>query len=118
MRRFTLFSIVLALSSALASEPGYELILGAEMRGGTLTITPVLTAPANQRVRYDVVVTRSGRSGKSDSRQGGDVTVGANGTTALSQLSISVSEGDRYEVSVRVYDAARLVAERAFRHPE
>jgi hypothetical protein len=118
MRRLMLFSMFIALSSALASDPGYELTLGTEMRGGTLTVAPVLTAPANKRLRYDVVVTRSGRSGNSDSRQGGNVTVGANGTAGLSQVSISVGEGDRYDVSVKVYDGARLVAEKTARQPD
>jgi hypothetical protein len=115
-------ALVLCLSffswSALAAAPGYHLSLGAEVRGHTLKVAPVVTAPAGANLRYDVITTRVGRSGNSDSRQSGNVTVGNDGRAALSQVAVSVSEQDRYEVRVEVYDGGRLVASETLKHPD
>jgi len=37
--------------------------------GGTLKIEPVITAPAGKQLRYDVVTTRNGRAGNTNSNQ-------------------------------------------------
>ena len=111
------FSLLLLSASALANAPGYDLSLGAEARDGTLKVAPVVTAPAGTQLRYDVITTRTGRSGNSNSRQSGNVTVGSEGKASLSQVAVSVGEQDRYEVRVEVYDSGRLVASETLRHP-
>ena len=117
MRRVAL-SLFFLSSIALANAPGYDLSLGAEVRGGTLKVAPVVTAPAGAKLRYDVTTTRTGRSGNSNSRQSGNVTVGDDGKAALSQVAVNVSPQDRYVVHVEVYDGAQVVASRTLRHPE
>jgi PPE-repeat protein len=113
------FSLFLFSSIALANAPGYELSLGAEAQDGTLKVAPILTAPPGAKLRYDVTTTtRTGRSGNSNSRQSGNVTVGDDGKAALSQVAVSVSEQDRYEVHVDVYDGKRLVASQTLKHPQ
>ena len=112
------FSLFFLSSIALANAPGYDLSLGAEVRGGTLKVAPVVTAPAGAKLRYDMTTTRTGRSGNSNSRQSGNVTVGDDGKASLSQVAVSVSEQDRYEVRVEVYDRGRLVASDALTHPK
>lgn len=116
--RSLVFSLLLLSASALANAPGYDLSLGAEARGGTLKVAPVVTAPAGAQLRYDVTTTRTGRSGNSNSRQSGNVTVGSEGKAALSQVAVSVGEQDRYEVRVEVYDGGRLVAAKTLQHPQ
>ena len=114
-----LFALLLLLpAAALANTPGYEVSLGAELRGGSLHVSPTITAPAGKKLRYDVVTTRTGRSGNSNSRQSGDVSVGQDGKASLSQVSVSVTPQDRYEVRVELYDGAQLVASESLRHPE
>ena len=78
MRQLAL-SLFFLSSIALANAPGYDLSLGAEVLGGTLKIAPVVTAPAGAKLRYDMTTTRTGRSGNSNSRQSGNVTVGDDG---------------------------------------
>jgi hypothetical protein len=112
------FSLFLLFSMALANAPGYDLSLGTEVRGGTLKVAPIVTAPAGAKLRYDVTTTRTGRSGNSNSRQSGNVTVGDDGKASLSQVAVSVSTQDRYEVHVEVYDGGRLVAAETLRHPD
>lgn len=116
--RFLPFLTLLLAGFAFANAPGYDLSLGAEVRGGTLKVAPTIVAPAGKRLRYDVATTRSGRAGNSTSRQSGNVTVDQDGKASLSQVSVSVSESDRYEVRVEVYDGARLVAAQTVRHPD
>ena len=101
---------------ALANAPGYDLSLGAEVRGGTLNVAPIVTAPAGAKLRYDMTTTRTGRSGNSNSRQSGNLTVGNDGKASLSQVSVSVSGQDRYEVRVEVYDGERLVASETLKY--
>ena len=54
------------------------------MSGGTLKGR--WSARRRARVRYDMTTTRTGRSGNSNSRQSGNVTVGDDGKAALSQV--------------------------------
>jgi hypothetical protein len=117
MHRLALLLFFLSCAS-LANAPGYDVSLGAEMRGGTLKVAPTINAPAGKKLRYDVVTTRTSRSGNSNSRQSGNVTVGQDGTASLSQVSVSVSPQDRYEVHVEVFDGSRLVAEKTLKHPQ
>jgi len=116
--RHLFLCLILSSGAALANAPGYDLSLGAEVRGGTLKIAPVISAPAGAKLRYDVTTTRTGRSGNSNSRQSGNVTVGDAGKASLSQVSVSVSPQDRYEVRVEIFDGARVVASETLRHPE
>ncbi|HYJ11675.1 MAG TPA: curli-like amyloid fiber formation chaperone CsgH [Polyangiaceae bacterium] len=116
--RSVVFFLAFFCAAALANVPGYELSLGAEVRGGTLKVAPIVTAPPGAKLRYDVTTTRTGRSGNSNSRQSGNVTVGDAGKASLSQVSVSVSPQDRYEVRVEIFDGARVVASETLRHPE
>lgn len=102
----------------MADEPGYRLSMGAEMRGDTLVIAPTIAAPAGTALRYDVVTRKSGRSGTSNTRQGGSVTVDADGGASLSRVTVSVAAGERCEVSVQVYEGSRLVAAKSMAYPQ
>ena len=108
--------MILSSGAALAHAPGYDLALGAEVRGGTLNVAPIVTAPAGAKLRYDMTTTRTGRSGNSNSRQSGNLTVGDDGKASLSQVAVSVSGQDRYEVRVEVYDGERLVASETLKY--
>jgi hypothetical protein len=117
MRSLAFFLFLLS-SIALANAPGYDLSLGAEARDGTLKVAPIVMAPPGANLHYEVTTTRTGRSGNSNSRQSGNVTVGDDGKASLSRVSVSLSEQDRYEVQVEVYDRGRLVATETLRHPD
>lgn len=116
--RLLFLGLILSSGAALANAPGYDLSLGAEVRGGTLEVAPILTAPAGAKLRYDVTTTRTGRSGNSNSRQSGNVTVGGDGKASLSQVSVNVGPQDRYEVHVEVFEGERVVAAKTLRHPQ
>ena len=117
MRRLAV-SLLFVSFSAHADAPGYDVSLGAKVGGGSLKIAPVVTAPAGKKLRYDMVTKSSGPSGNHSSRQSASVTVGADGKASLSQVAVSVTEQDRYEVKVEVYDGTQLVAAETLKHPQ
>jgi hypothetical protein len=116
--RLLFLCLILSSGAALANAPGYDLSLGAEVRGRMLKVAPVISAPAGAQLRYDMTTTRTGRSGNSNSRQSGNVTVGDDGKASLSQISVNVRPQDRYEVHVEVFEGERVVAARTLRHPQ
>jgi Thin aggregative fimbriae synthesis protein len=115
MRHLAIILFFLAFS-ALAGD--YDVSLGSEVRDGTLKVAPVITAPAGKKLRYDVVTKRTGPSGNHNSKQSANVTVGPDGKAPLSQVAVSVTDKDRYEVKVEVYDGAQLVAAQTLSHPK
>ena len=120
MRKSTLLSAVaLALSAAaMADEPGYRLRLDSSVEGGKLTVAPQIAAPAGAQLRYEMISTKEGGAGKSSTSQSGRVAVGGSGPAKLSTLSLSVGPQDRYSVTVRVFDGAKLVAEQVLKYPQ
>ena len=113
--RHLAISLLFVSLSAFAND--YDVSLGAEVRDGKLKVSPVVTAPAGKELRYDMVTTRTGRSGSHNSRQSANITVGEDGRAALSQVVVSVTEQDRYDVKVEVYEGSRLVAAETLRYP-
>ena len=116
--RLLFLGLILSSGAALANAPGYDLSLGAEVRGRMLKVAPVISAPAGAQLRYDMTTTRTGRSGNSNSRQSGNVTVGDDGKATLSQVAVNVSPQDRYEVRVEVFEGERVVAAKTLTHPQ
>jgi hypothetical protein len=105
------------VTSAIAEDAGYELRLASSVEAARLTLMPVIAAPAGRQLRYEMVSTKQGAAGMSNTRQSGGVVVGADGSARLSSLSLGVGPDDRYVVTVKVFDGARLVAEDVLRYP-
>ena len=110
--------LFLAASAALANAPVYELRVNSKVEGGTLTVAPRVTAPAGAQLRYEVVSSKQGSGGQSNSSQSGNVTAGPDGSAKLSTLSVSVGPQDKYVLTVKVFDGAKLVAEEVLRYPK
>lgn len=109
---------MLAATSAAAGESAYRLHLEPSLEAGKLTLRPYVEAPAGARLRYEVTSDREGAAGHSTTRQDGGVAVGENGSARLSTLSFSVAPQDRYKVTVRLFEGARLVAEQSLKMPQ
>jgi Thin aggregative fimbriae synthesis protein len=100
----------------MADEPAYALHIDSSVEASRLTIIPVIAAPAGSRLRYEMISSKEGGSGRSSTRQSGGVLVGADGTAQLSTLKLGVGAADHYVITVKVYDGAKLVAEGSFNH--
>lgn len=119
MRIASLLLLVLITTTwAGADEPAYRLRIDSSVEASRLTVVPVITAPAGSRLRYEMISTKQGHSGKSNTSQGGAIVVGADGSAALSTLRLGVSADDRYQITVKVFDGSKLVAEDALRYPQ
>jgi hypothetical protein len=115
-----MLAIALALAGATAgaAPPPVRLWMEASFQAQRLTLVPHLEAPAGTSLRYEMVTVKSGPAGRSTTRQGGGVTVGEEGSSPLSTVSIGMDAQDRCDVAVRVLEGTTVVAEREFRYPE
>lgn len=118
MLKTTLAALLLAASAALANAPGYQLRVNSKLEGGTLTVSPHVTAPVGAQLRYEVISSKQGSNGQSNSSQSGNATVGPDGSAKLSTLSVNVGPQDKYVLTVKVFDGAKLVAEEVLRYPK
>src|SRR5688572_16231686 len=118
MLKTALTLLFLAATTAKADEASYKLWVNSKVEGGTLTVAPRITAPAGAQLRYEVISSKQGSSGQSNSSQSGNVTAGPDGSAKLSTLSVSVGPQDKYVLTVKVFEGAKLVAEEVLRHPK
>ena len=118
MVKTALTLLLFAATAAMADEPGYQLRVNSRVEGGTLTVAPQITAPAGAQLRYEVVSSKQGSNGQSNTSQSGNATVGPDGSAKLSSLSVSVGPKDKYVLTVKVFDGAKLVAEEVLRYPQ
>ena len=110
-------ALLIVSCAAFGAEAASQLDMGTTVRDGSLNVAPRVTDPAGHTLRYEMVVTRQSRSGSSNSSQAGSVRVDPGGSARLASNSVSVSPGDKYRVTVRLYEQGRLVAEQSVRHP-
>ena len=103
--------------AAIAADSAYRLDLGAAVHGGSLKVEPEVSGPAGKELQYKMEVRRHARGGTSNSSQGGTVTLDEHGHARLASSSVNVSPNDRYSVTVRLMDGARVVAEKSQQYP-
>ena len=101
----------------MADEGGYRLWLDTSTSGRMLTVVPHIAAPAAATLRYEIVSTKHGKSGRSSTKQSGPVTVDKDGSQTFARLSVSVGPDDRYTIAVRVFEGSRVVAEQTLNYP-
>src|SRR5205823_13754931 len=88
--------LMLANAPAMANEPGYKLRIDSTVEASKLIVVPVVAGPAGSRLRYEMVSSKEGKAGNSNTSQGGGVTVGTEGSAKLSTLSLGIGPDDRY----------------------
>ena len=88
-----------------------------DLRQGTLQVEPALSGPAGKSLRYEMNIRREGAGGTSASSQAGTVRLDNSGNGHFAYNALSVQKGDRYIVSVKVFDGDRLVAEQSAHEP-
>ena len=111
------FAALAFVSTAASADSPYQLDLGAEVRGNNLIVEPTVLGPAEKSLRYEMKVRREGAGRSSNSSQSGTVRLDAEGRGQLASNSVSVSSADHYEITVRLFDAGEIVAEKTARVP-
>ena len=117
MQLHGLVSALAFVSATVWADSAYQLDLGAEVRGSNLVVEPTVLGPAEKSLRYEMKVRREGAGRSSNSSQSGPVQLDARGRAQLASNSMSVSPADQYEITVRLFDANELVAEKTARVP-
>lgn len=110
-------ALLAIVPAAALADSAYQLDLGAEVHGNNLTVEPTVVGPAQKALSYEMKVRREGAGRSSNSSQSGTVKLDGQGRGQLASSSVSVSPSDHYEITVRLYDANRLVAEQSARYP-
>ena len=111
------FAALAFVSAAASADSPYQLDLGAEVRGNNLVVEPTVLGPAEKSLRYEMKVRREAAGRSSNSSQSGTVKLDAAGRGQLASNSVSVSSTDHYEITVRLFDGDRVVAEKTDRVP-
>jgi hypothetical protein len=115
--RFLSLVFLAAIALPLGADPAYRLDVGTELRDRNLKVEPSVTGPAGKRVRYEISVRRAAGAGSSNSSQAGGARLDENGYARLASTSVSVQPGEEYDVTVRLFEGDRLVAEDSVRGP-
>lgn len=97
---------------------GYHLTFGARIENHTLVMAPQIRAPSGTVLRYEMIAAKTGASGTTSTRQGGEIRINEFSTAALSKFSVNVGPLDRCTVSIKVYEGTTIVAEGMFNYPE
>jgi hypothetical protein len=79
-------------------------------QGELWTVVPHVEAPAASALRYEILAKKVGHAGRSNTSQSGKLTVGAEGSSALSSLRIGVGPEDSCDVDVTVFSDTDVVA--------
>jgi hypothetical protein len=103
-------AMLLFCASALAADPAYRADLGISMVSGTLRVEPTIMGPGGKTLRYEMNIRREGKGGTSATSQAGTVRLDGAGKGEFAYNSLSISPGDRYTITLKVYDGDRLVA--------
>ena len=117
MKPFLAALAVALACGAFAADSPYKLDLGASVQGSSLKVQPQVSGPAGKQLQYKMDVRREGKGKSSNSSQSGTVKLDENGHGRLASNSVNVSSNDRYEVTVRLLDGGRVVAEKSQQYP-
>jgi hypothetical protein len=109
--------LVAASANLMADDLGYRVWLDASTRGRTLTVVPHVAAPGAATLHYEIVSTKIGTSGRSNTRQSGRVTVDEDGRGTFATLSLGIAPDDHYFIAVKVFDRSKLVAQDVLNYP-
>jgi hypothetical protein len=86
--------------------------------GDLWKVVPHVEATAGTSLRYEIVAKKTGHSGNSNTRQSGNLAVGADGTGTLASLKIGVAAEDHCDIDVKVYAGSEVVGNLTLRLPQ
>ncbi len=114
-----LMTPLMAAVIAHAESADIALWIEKEVTGeNQVTLTPYVKTLHSSNLRYIFEVDKQGKSGRSQTRQGGKLSSQPNQPQALSTLSLNLTADDRYRINFMLYDEDKLVAELAYEVPD
>jgi hypothetical protein len=113
-------SIGLLLAAGANAHDGrsaYRIWAETSMQGETWTVVPHVAGPDGSVLSYRIVAAKSGRSGRSDTRQSGTVALGPEGSLPLGLLRIRLGVGADCVIEMQLFDGTRPVANLVLKSP-
>jgi hypothetical protein len=105
-------------AKALHADSPYRVDIGTSRdHDGSVKVEPRITGPAGKTVRYEVAVRSESRGASANSSQSGSVRLDDSGNAHLSSNAVTLSPREKYEMTVRLFDGNRLLAEQSARVP-
>lgn len=68
-------------------------------------------------MRYELKAIKTGQAGRADTFQAGSVEIAGGQKECLSELKLSVSTSDQYQIELKVYKGVEAVAEDLVSYP-
>jgi hypothetical protein len=100
-----------ALTLAVPAASG-EAVRGwiqTERSGGTVNFIGFAQANVAGEIRYELKVTKEGKSGRTNAQQAGRVRLSGSAPRRLAQSSVNIGQGDDYCVQLAIYQGGQLV---------
>jgi hypothetical protein len=118
MRAFFLGLMLPTLVSVAHATAGdHRVWIEASLNDGLLMAQPRVEAGHDALLDYELISTKAGKAGRSNSSQAGSVRVTQGETRSLTHLRLSIAGDDKYILSLRVYENGRLVGEDSVTFP-
>lgn len=102
---------MLLSTAAMGGESTVRAWIATEPTPEGVRVIPYAQTRESHKLRYELISAKEGASGRSDSRQTGQVVVDCCEPKALVQLRLSIHPGERYALILRLFDNGTLVAE-------
>lgn len=106
------------LCATAAGDAGVRAWIATEPTPQGVRVKPYVQATGGMlHLRYELLSTKHGVTGNSNSRQSGPVMVACCDPRLLAQLQLSVQPGEHYTLALRLFDNRSLVAEAQIIYP-
>ena len=112
MRRRSILVAFGALVLAVPAASG-EAVRGwiqTERSGATVNFIGFAQTNVVGEIRYEMKVTKEGKSGRTNAQQAGRVRLEGTAPRRLAQSSVNIGEGDDYCAQLAIYQGGKLVA--------
>jgi hypothetical protein len=86
--------------------------------GHQIKLSPIVTALRSAKLRYELTSEKIGGAGRARTAQSGTVFVNPDQNSVVAVLSLSAAPEDRYTITLRLYENAKLVADYVSNYPQ
>ena len=98
-------------ANAMASEknePNFRIWADVQNDNGQWTVVPKIELSTDSALSYEITANKTGRSGRSKTKQSGRISVSTGVPVALASLRIGVGKEDHCVVDIHVYEGDLL----------
>ena len=113
----TVFHILIFPSQGFAATAAIDAWFRLVPEENTLLVIPTCRSKKKIRIRYEIIASKSGGSGQSQTRQGGEMLLLPGKAQTLSRLQFGLEKDDQYSFSMRIFAPNSPVTEITTQYP-